>query len=299
MLRDSKAAGLRVEVTTNGTLLDAATAEAIVNLGIDRIVVSVDGLTEERFGDIRTNGSLAQVVENMRRLYGLKLRWKGRHADPQVGIAFVAMKRNVAEIALLPRLATRIGAQSIIVSNLVPHTPEMEREILYSHSLIATTYSGSPVLTNVSFPKLDLDSHTLEPIRSVFASAASVSLLDASLSAREDYCRFAQEGYAAVRWDGEVSPCLPLLHDHPEYVQGRRKEVTHYSLGNIGQRPLSEIWGSPEFVAFRAKQRQFPYSPCTTCGGCQWFARNREDCSGNTFPVCGGCLWAQGFVQCP
>jgi len=36
-----------------------------------------------------------------------------------------------------------------------------------------------------------------------------------------------------------------------------------------------------------------------TCGGCERFAGNFVDCTENTFPTCGGCLWAQGFVQCP
>jgi hypothetical protein len=27
--------------------------------------------------------------------------------------------------------------------------------------------------------------------------------------------------------------------------------------------------------------------------------RYEEDCYGNTFPACGGCLWAQGVIQCP
>jgi hypothetical protein len=26
---------------------------------------------------------------------------------------------------------------------------------------------------------------------------------------------------------------------------------------------------------------------------------NLEDCLGNTAPACGGCLWAQGVIQCP
>ncbi len=26
---------------------------------------------------------------------------------------------------------------------------------------------------------------------------------------------------------------------------------------------------------------------------------NEEDCFGNTFPTCGGCLWAQGVIRCP
>ena len=26
---------------------------------------------------------------------------------------------------------------------------------------------------------------------------------------------------------------------------------------------------------------------------------NGEDCYGNALPACGGCLWAQGVIQCP
>jgi MoaA/NifB/PqqE/SkfB family radical SAM enzyme len=132
----------------------------------------------------------------------------------------------------------------------------------------------------------------------VFESRVSLTLLNRSLSDRNDYCRFAQEGFAAIRWDGEVSPCLSLLHDHPEYIRGRRKDVTHLSLGNIKDQPLPAIWESEAFSQFRARLREFHFSPCSTCGGCERFPRNLEDCTGNTFPTCGGCLWAQGFVQC-
>jgi MoaA/NifB/PqqE/SkfB family radical SAM enzyme len=216
-----------------------------------------------------------------------------------VGIAFVAMKSNVRDLPELPRLATRLGAWEVQVSNVIPHMPEMEREILYEHSLVACAFRASRWVADMSLPKLDLNGHTLEPVGRVFGSTASVSLLDASLSARDNYCRFAQEGYAAVRCDGEVSPCLSLLHDHPMYLRGRRKDVTHYSVGNVNQTGLYDLWQSPEFAAFRARLREFPYSPCTTCGGCERFAGNWVDCTENTFPVCGGCLWAQGFVQCP
>jgi MoaA/NifB/PqqE/SkfB family radical SAM enzyme len=216
-----------------------------------------------------------------------------------VGIAFVAMKRNVADLPELPRLATRVGAWDVQISNLIPHTPEMEREILYRRSLTACAFRASRWVADMSLPKFDLDSHTSEPLRRAFTSTASLSLLDVSLSGRNDYCRFAQQGYAAVRWDGQVSPCLSLLHDHPMYLRGRRKDVTHYALGNVNEHSLREVWESPEFTHFRAKLREFPFSPCSTCGGCERFAGNLVDCSNNTFPTCGGCLWAQGFVQCP
>jgi MoaA/NifB/PqqE/SkfB family radical SAM enzyme len=299
MVRQAKAVGARVEITTNGTLLNAETAATLIELDLDRLVVSIDGASPESYGDIRQNGSLAQVVENMRTLFRIKLRRRGRHSNPQVGIAFVAMKRNADDLSRLPRLATRIGAWSIQVSNLVPHTREMESEILYSRSLKACAFRASRWVANMSLPKLDLDEHTLAPLGRTFASTASLSLFDASLSARNDYCRFAEEGYAAIRWDGAVSPCLPLLHDHPIYMHGRRKDVTHYTPGNVNELPLDEIWALPDFSGFRARLRTFPYSPCTTCGGCERFPQNSVDCSDNTFPTCGGCLWAQGFVQCP
>ncbi len=299
MVRLAKKTGARVEVTTNGTLLDAETAAALIELDLDRLVVSIDGVTPESYRQVRTQGNFEQVIENLRSLRRLRQRREGRHGNPQLGIAFVVMKRNVADLPGLPRLATRVGAWYIQVSNLVPHTPEMEGEILYARSLTTCAFRASRWVANMSLPKLDIDSHTSEPLRKTFGSTASLSLLDASLSGRNDYCRFAQEGYAAVRWDGQVSPCLPLLHDHPVYVRRRRKDVDHYALGDINRRSLRNVWEGPEFTGFRARMRQFPFSPCSTCGGCERFAGNLMDCSNNTFPTCGGCLWAQGFVQCP
>lgn len=66
----------------------------------------------------------------------------------------------------------------------------------------------------------------------------------------------------------------------------------------IGEMPLGEIWEGQPFSDFRQRLRDFHFSPCTTCGGCERFPANYVDCIGNTFPTCDGCLWAQGFVQC-
>jgi MoaA/NifB/PqqE/SkfB family radical SAM enzyme len=299
MVRLAKETGARVEMTTNGTLLSADMAAALIELDLDRMVVSIDGVTPESYGQVRVNGDLQQVIQNLIQMRRLKARRGGQRVNPQVGLAFVAMKRNVADLPELPRLATRVGAWTIQVSNLVPHTPEMESEILYGRSLTACTFRASHWVADMSLPKFDVDAHTVEPLRRVFGSTASLSLLDVSLNGRNDYCRFAQQGYAAVRWDGALSPCLPLLHDHPVYVHGRRKDVTHHALGTVNKQQLRELWESDAFAAFRAARRQFAFSPCSTCGGCERFAANAIDCTGNVFPTCGGCLWAQGFVQCP
>ncbi len=299
IVRQAKATGARVEMTTNGLLLTADKAIALIDLGLDRLVVSIDGMTPESYEDIRVESSFEQVMENLVQFRRLKLKRKGRRGNPQLGIAFVAMKRNVADLSKLPLLAARVGASEILVSNLVPHTAEMEGEILYARSLSACAFRASQWVVDMSLPKLDLDSNSLKPLHDVFDSTTSISLLDIGLSGRNDYCRFAQQGYAAVRWDGQVSPCLSLLHDHPLHLRQRRKDVSHYTLGNVNKSSLRHIWQSPEFTNFRARLREFLFSPCTTCGGCERFEANFEDCYNNSFPTCGGCLWAQGFVQCP
>jgi MoaA/NifB/PqqE/SkfB family radical SAM enzyme len=298
LVRLAKATGGRVEATSNGMLLTREKAQALIDLDLDRLVVSIDGASPEGFAEIRERGNLDQVIDNLLWLKRLRLRRHGRHGNPQLAIAFVAMAENVADLEKLPHLAGQLGAWEILVSNVVPHTPELEEQILYRRALNACAYRASRWVPSLSLPKLDLNEATLPPLRGAFSSTASLSLLGTSLSARNDYCTFAQEGYAAVRWDGEASPCLSLLHDHPEYIRGRRKDVTHHSFGNIAVHPLAEIWGSADFVTFRRRLREFHFSPCTTCGGCERFPANYEDCTGNEFPTCGGCLWAQGFVQC-
>ena len=294
----AKATGAKVEATSNGTLLARRMSEALIDLDLDRIVVSLDGASAERFESIRARASYDRVIDNLLWLKRLRLRRHGRHGNPQLALAFVAMRDNVADLAALPHLAAVLGAWEILVSNLVPHTAALEEQILYSRALTACAFRASRWVPAMSIPKFDLDARTMEPVRGAFSSTASITLNGASLSGRNDYCRFAQEGMAAVRWDGEVSPCLSLLHDHPEYIRGRRKDVTHHSFGNIDATPLPEIWASAAFAAFRQRVRDFNFSPCTTCGGCERFPQNFEDCTDNGFPTCGGCLWAQGFVQC-
>lgn len=295
----AKSTGASVEMTTNGTLLTPEIADRLIDLELDKLYVSFDSVRPDEYADIRQGSDFTAVYENVLALRRIRQRRGSKHSKPVVGIAFVAMQRNVADLPELPWLATRLGAWEIKVSNVVPHTREMEAEILYDRALTACAYRASKQVVDMSLPKLDLDDMVTPALQKAFNSTASISLLDSSLSAHNDYCRFVQEGYSVVRWDGEVAPCLPLLHDHPEYIQGRRKQFTHHSFGNVNDTHLSLIWGSPAYSDYRERLRDFPFSPCTTCGGCERFPRNYEDCSDNTFPVCGGCLWAQGFIQCP
>jgi MoaA/NifB/PqqE/SkfB family radical SAM enzyme len=114
-----------------------------------------------------------------------------------------------------------------------------------------------------------------------------------------DYCPFVESGSTAIAWHGRVSPCLPLMHTHTTYLDEREHLSRCYVAGTIMEHSLAEIWNDPEYVAFRERVQKFDFAPCLSCGSCEMFDKNEEDCFGNTFPTCGGCLWAQGLIQCP
>ena len=116
---------------------------------------------------------------------------------------------------------------------------------------------------------------------------------------RTNWCRFVEEGHCFIRWDGDVSPCMGLLHTAGTYLGDHKRLIRHHSFGNVHEQSLGEIWGSEEYRAFRQRVHEFKYAPCLFCGGCELLEENETDCIGSLAPTCGGCLWGQGFAVCP
>jgi hypothetical protein len=89
------------------------------------------------------------------------------------------------------------------------------------------------------------------------------------------------------------------MHSYPTFLNGQNRSVRRYILGSLVDRGLKSTWDAPDYLAFRKRVQEFDFSPCTWCGGCELSEKNEDDCFSNIFPTCGGCLWAQGVIQCP
>ncbi len=108
-----------------------------------------------------------------------------------------------------------------------------------------------------------------------------------------------------VQVDGEGNLTIPAalaarlgLYPHNGVILAASARGV-YTVGQIEESPLSAIWQEPEYRAFRRWLCAFDLPPCFGCGGCPSTESNREDCTGDPFPVCSECLWAQGIVLCP
>jgi MoaA/NifB/PqqE/SkfB family radical SAM enzyme len=126
-----------------------------------------------------------------------------------------------------------------------------------------------------------------------------VKILGESFKEYKDHCRFINDRITFIRWDGAVSPCMGLLHSYTTFLNGNERHMKEYSLGSIKDSSLKKIWNGEEYRIFRENVYKFEFSPCVLCGGCEDVDSNEKDCMTNIFPACGGCLWAQGVIQCP
>jgi radical SAM protein with 4Fe4S-binding SPASM domain len=78
MIREAHEAGLYTIVSTNAQALTAETAEALIAAGLSKIIVSMDGLSEESYGAYRVGGSVEKVKAGLRYLRETKARLHGR-----------------------------------------------------------------------------------------------------------------------------------------------------------------------------------------------------------------------------
>jgi len=296
MVRAAKSLGLRAEMTTNATLLDDTLVEGLLHERLDALWISLDGTTEESFSAVRPGAGLARVLDNVERL----ARRNGRDGhEIEIGIAFVVMKANLRDVKHLDRLARSVGARRILVSHVLPYSEAMEKEMLCLQTLTLETFTFAPGKTELSLPRLDVNNTTKDTLFNLFRGFENLTMMGNRVAVDARRCRFVRDRTTFVRWDGRVAPCMGLLHSHKTYLYGLERQVRPHAFGDIRSEGLHGIWGSKDYTDFRDRIRAFDFSPCHVCGGCCLLEKNEEDCYGNDFPACGGCLWAQGIIQCP
>jgi len=293
-----KTLGIKVELITNGTTLTERISRQLIEAGLDLLWVSLDGASPETFADVRIGAELPQVIENLRRFS--RMRPADHHPKPQIGIAFVAMKRNIADLPEVIRLGKSFKATHFSVSNIQPATADMQDEALYAQTMHNIAYLQAPHLPRLRLPRMDFDQSTREALFEAFNSQLNIEFAGNNWSGASDTCNFVESGTTSVAWNGDVSPCWPLMHTHTSYLHGKPRVSRKHVIGNVTDQSLGDLWLEADYVGYRERLHNFAFAPCSFCGGCDLSETNEEDCLGNTtFPVCGGCLWAQGIIQCP
>ena len=298
MISWAKERGKRVELITNGTSLRKNVCEKLVALGVDEVWVSIDSFDPEGYGKIQVGSNFGEVVRNME---GFNEVRKG--SATKLGLTFVVMKSNILQLTAFERFADDILADDVNISNMIPNTLAMESETL-AYQTISEDYIHphyyDKAKTMVAMFRMTEDDLAGNPgIEKLLDRHRTLLWRGEPLLRRENSCKFITEGQCFIRWDGEVMPCMGLLHSAHTCLFGTVRTVMSHSFGSIYEKSFSEIWNSKAYCHFRDRVAAYNFAPCYFCGGCLRREGNADDCISSDGPVCGACLWGQGVARCP
>jgi putative metalloenzyme radical SAM/SPASM domain maturase len=120
---------------SNGMALTGDRAASLVDAGLDRICISLDTVCDDSFRSIRSGGEMGGIVAAFASLKKAKARNRGR--DLRIGIEFVLMRNNLADLPEAIRWAGRSGAHFAIVTQLLPYNKDLVAQAPYDTNTTA------------------------------------------------------------------------------------------------------------------------------------------------------------------
>jgi len=111
LIKYAHAANIYTSTSTNAQLLNAETAKALVESGLDKLIVSIDGVIQETYEKYRQGGSLQKTLEGVKQV----VEWKKRlnSVTPFLEIQFLVLKTNEHEMAEMKKLSKKLGANKL------------------------------------------------------------------------------------------------------------------------------------------------------------------------------------------
>ena len=97
--------------STNGHYLNDANARKTIESGLDRLIISIDGTTQDVYEQYRVGGNLEKVLEGARTLMHWKKQLKSK--TPFVVFQFLVVRPNEHQLEEARALAKQIGVDAI------------------------------------------------------------------------------------------------------------------------------------------------------------------------------------------
>lgn len=188
--------GIYTSTSTNAHYLNEETARATVMSGLDRLIISIDGTSQEAYASYRRGGKLARVIEGTRNV----IRWKKalKSTTPHVIFQFLVVRQNEHQIPELKALAKDLGVDAV----------KLKTAQIYDFE------NGSPLI-----PMEDKYSRYTKNTDGTWSLKNSLS----------NHC-WKMWHSCVITWDGKVVPCCFDKDAH--HVLGDIKQESFASIWN-------------------------------------------------------------------
>lgn len=165
--------GLYTSTSTNAHFLRPERCASIVQSGLSRLIISIDGITQPTYSAYRVGGQLEKVLDGTRNMVNARKEHGGK--GPHLVWQFLVVGPNEHEVDEIQRQARAIGVDELVIKTAQLDDP----------------HDGHPLLTqNPQFRRYDRTSVGTWHIR----------------NALNDECWRMWQG-CVITWDGKVVPC--------------------------------------------------------------------------------------------
>ena len=124
----AKQNNIYVTTSTNGHYFTDLNIKKTLDSGLDSMIISLDGITQESYEKYRVGGELDRVLDGTARLMTEKKRRKLR--SPNVALQFLVMKHNEHEIQEVKKIADKLGVDQLLIKNIEVRSITEAREWL-------------------------------------------------------------------------------------------------------------------------------------------------------------------------
>lgn len=159
--------------STNAHYLTPEKAEETVLSGIDKLIISIDGTSQDTYQSYRIGGSLEKVIEGTKNIVAAKRKLKS--STPHVVFQFLVVKPNEHQIPEVYKLAKELGVNEVKLKTAQIYDYENGSELIPEQSKYAR------------YQKLDSGKYALK-------------------NTLEHSC-WKMWHSAVITWDGKVVPC--------------------------------------------------------------------------------------------
>lgn len=173
MVSYASESGIYTATSTNAHYLDDVNARETVRSGLDRLIISIDGTSQETYESYRIGGDIEKVIEGTKNI----LRWRKelKSKTPHVIFQFLVVRPNEHQVPEVYALAKQLGVDQVVLKSAQ----------IYNYK------NGSDLI-----PTLDQYSRYRRE-------------LDGSFSIKNDLLNHCWKMWhsCVITWDGKVVPC--------------------------------------------------------------------------------------------
>ena len=111
MVRYAASKGIYTATSTNAHYLNDTNARKTVESGLDRLIISIDGTTQEVYQQYRVGGNLSKVLEGTKNIVAWKKKLNSR--TPFIFFQFLVVKPNEHQVEDIKLLAKEFGVDEV------------------------------------------------------------------------------------------------------------------------------------------------------------------------------------------